>query len=315
MKLSLIENGLDFVLSAVENAKDGDDRGLKYSVLHVSDGVELILKERLRRKNWKLLFADPEKASEAALKSGDFPSVSFNICIKRLKKETTVNIEPYIPLLNLLRNLRNKFQHFEFEESREAIIPVVVSAWSFIYDFLHDELSDTIEANQTTIEKIKTGMMENETFIENRLSEIQPELEKLEKKSALILECPRCLQPSLIVQGGEDPYCLFCRYADIPENAVVEWYSQFVSAYDPEDWSIDYPLKTCFECGAETLVCSYESGSQALEHDWVCFSCGNSWSLKEVGHCSECGNPYQKSEDSVGFCDDCWDYKMNNDNT
>ena len=56
MNITLIENALDFILSAVEWAKGDDDRSLKYAILNLSDGVELILKERLRRAHWSLLF-------------------------------------------------------------------------------------------------------------------------------------------------------------------------------------------------------------------------------------------------------------------
>jgi len=40
--------------------------------LHLSDGVELVLKEELRREHWSLLFADVDKASESALKAGKY---------------------------------------------------------------------------------------------------------------------------------------------------------------------------------------------------------------------------------------------------
>lgn len=77
MNITLVENALDFILSAVEWAKGDDVRSLKYAILHLSDGVELILKEKLRRDHWSLLFADVDKANENALKTGDFKSVDF----------------------------------------------------------------------------------------------------------------------------------------------------------------------------------------------------------------------------------------------
>ena len=39
-------------------------------LLHMSSGVELLLKERLRREHWSLIFRDPDKASLSVLESG-----------------------------------------------------------------------------------------------------------------------------------------------------------------------------------------------------------------------------------------------------
>ena len=61
VSFSLLENGLDFVLSAVEHlGGNPSKRELKYAVLHLYSGAVLILKERLLREDWKLLFANPE---------------------------------------------------------------------------------------------------------------------------------------------------------------------------------------------------------------------------------------------------------------
>jgi hypothetical protein len=60
-----LENGLDFILRALEYlADDPTKRDLKYAVLHLHSGVELILKERLRREHWSLVFEKPEEASK-----------------------------------------------------------------------------------------------------------------------------------------------------------------------------------------------------------------------------------------------------------
>lgn len=75
MKITLIENALDFILSALEHAQVDEARSLKYAVLHLSDGVDLVLKEKLRREHWSLLFADINKASESALTSREFPGL------------------------------------------------------------------------------------------------------------------------------------------------------------------------------------------------------------------------------------------------
>jgi hypothetical protein len=73
VSFSLLENGLDFALSAVEHlGGTPSKRDLKYAVLHLYSGTVLVLKERLRRESWKLIFANPKKADEETFKEGNF---------------------------------------------------------------------------------------------------------------------------------------------------------------------------------------------------------------------------------------------------
>src|ERR1700682_2110385 len=84
---SLLENGLDFVLSSLEsltlasavgpsiggaapNAVSGQKRHLKYALLHLCSGVELVFKERIRQEYWQLLSADPEKSDSQEERNG-----------------------------------------------------------------------------------------------------------------------------------------------------------------------------------------------------------------------------------------------------
>ena len=57
-----IENAFDFALSALEYISNKHDKSaLKYAILHLSSGMEIILKEPLRRKHWAFIFEDVNK--------------------------------------------------------------------------------------------------------------------------------------------------------------------------------------------------------------------------------------------------------------
>lgn len=87
IEFTLLENGLDFVLSAVEHlGGDPSKRALKYAILHLYSGTLLILKERLFHEDWTLLFANPEKADEKRLESGDFTGPNLEQCLERLEE-------------------------------------------------------------------------------------------------------------------------------------------------------------------------------------------------------------------------------------
>lgn len=57
INFGLLENGLDFILSAIINLKEGDDKvKLKYGVLHLSAGVDLIFKYLLSKEHGRYYF-------------------------------------------------------------------------------------------------------------------------------------------------------------------------------------------------------------------------------------------------------------------
>jgi len=90
-----LENGLDFILRALGYLADDPTtkQDLKYAVLHSHSGVELILKERLRREHWSLVFEKPEEASKEKYESGKFISVQWKTCLNRLHEICEVEID------------------------------------------------------------------------------------------------------------------------------------------------------------------------------------------------------------------------------
>ena len=65
----MMANGLDFILNAAEQlvvaekSMDVKERGraYKYSLLHLSAGIELLMKSRLYIENWTYIVADIDK--------------------------------------------------------------------------------------------------------------------------------------------------------------------------------------------------------------------------------------------------------------
>src|SRR5436189_30259 len=76
LKLDLLENGIDFIRSGIENhfgQDESDSSARKYAVLHLFSGVLLILKERLRREHPSLIFEKVEDFGD-----DDRPTVSLS---------------------------------------------------------------------------------------------------------------------------------------------------------------------------------------------------------------------------------------------
>lgn len=84
VEFSMIENGLDFIATMLNytDNKEKNKYDVKYSVLHLSSGIELILKYKLMLLDWRDIFQDIKKADKDDLCSGDFISVYSKDCQK-----------------------------------------------------------------------------------------------------------------------------------------------------------------------------------------------------------------------------------------
>jgi hypothetical protein len=106
----LLENGLDFLASAVEHLRgDPSPRDLKYALLHLASGIELVLKERLRLHDPAQLYDRPAKFNQADFEAGNFYSANSAETVKRLITRAGVTIpEGAQTTLQLLREKRNR---------------------------------------------------------------------------------------------------------------------------------------------------------------------------------------------------------------
>lgn len=128
--LTMLENGLDFIVESIEylmklkcsKNKLKRNKNLKYGLLNLSSGIELILKYRLYRENWVYIVSDIKKVSIQRFIEGDFISVNLKEIFERLKDLCDVNIignkNIKEHVFTKLRNDRNKFEHFTIKEEQ-----------------------------------------------------------------------------------------------------------------------------------------------------------------------------------------------------
>lgn len=316
IKFDLLENAFDFILSALDHiAKPKTKSDLKYAILHLCAGQELVLKERLRREHWSLLFEDVNKANIRDFESGNFTSMSFKTCIERLKGICKISFlgkdERY--LFNL-RERRNRLEHFGIVDSAEALTGSAAYVLSVLLGFISNELSpnDFSDTEAHLLKKIRSKLGDFQRFVEKQLRQIEPDLKRAQKES-YVVPCPACYANTLAL--GDRPSCLFCGYSTEPEVAADEWIETILGkSYQSvlKDGE-DYPLYTCPECERETFVDVAPSGSQ-FEHDQcICFACGQAWKESSIDKCGSCGRPYVVEGDDWGMCPDCFRYQMSKD--
>ena len=86
LEMDVFYNALDYLNYGCGYLDDIQGTNIKYSVLSIWSGIELILKTRLMVEHWTLIYKDTNKANTSNFKTGDFESVNFKCCIERLEK-------------------------------------------------------------------------------------------------------------------------------------------------------------------------------------------------------------------------------------
>lgn len=303
---------MDFIASGMEQIARGNaKRDLKYGVLHLGAGIELVLKERLRLEGWRLIFANTDKADERLYASGNFRSVDFRQCLDRLEEHTTAEIsEPSRKTLEAYYDRRNRIQHFEFADSKEAIASATAEVLSILLDFIGAEFrqDDFEKSERNLIDSIRAGLQDFRRFTKERMEEIARELEALRAENVNLLQCPSCLQYTL--NPDVQVECVFCRYADDAEEAADLFIGNVlgVTEYSAMKDGEEYPHFWCPNCVNKAMV---DKGMG----DFVCFACGAEYRHGTLKVCPTCGEP----KDVDGFvgdrCTDCDEAYIQQDHT
>lgn len=137
----LLENAVDSIARAIElmaweDISDERSR-LKQAILSVSHGVELLLKERLRRVHPALVWEDVDKYPRL-----DARTIGVDKAIHRLSSIGAVSLgDDDIQLVKSLRNTRNAIEHFSWQTTRQEASLIVGRALSFAVAFAGEHLS------------------------------------------------------------------------------------------------------------------------------------------------------------------------------
>jgi len=301
VSFTLLENGLDFVLSAVDHlGGTPSKRELKYAVLHLYSGAVLILKERLFREDWTLLFANPEKADKKTFMAGTFRGPDLDQCLERLEIYDLKITDDHDRQLRLLADKRKRLEHFHFTDSAEAIIALTADVLSFVIEFISKELYDspTDNAQEKLLETIRRKLAHFGAFVAARWEAISSDIGSFDT----VITCSACLEDACVIQDGVE--CKFCGYKAEDGQAAADEYITNVmgmSRYRVEKDGDTWPICKCPACDWSTLV---DLGYKHHESQYICFKCGNTWKSAELSECLRCGEP--KKDHDMSICEDCF---------
>lgn len=295
--------GLEFIAEALKELSQADSqRDLKYPILHLSTGIELILKDRLLREHWALVFEKPENASRVTYDSGNFTSVSFSSCVKRLVEICGLHItESEQSHLRQFRDKRNRIEHFGRVDSAEALKSSAARVLSFLVDFIDAEFDHERLPldSKLAISDIQTKLSDFKEFVSKRLKAIE---NKLPTDRSSLIECSGCAQKTAVINQGVK--CLFCGRKSSGEEAAQDYDAEFVSH------KLD--SKECFEPTARCPSCEHislldrciEATDQAR---YLCFHCGRKFRTEDLDFCTRCCSPVHATQNNPegSLCDEC----------
>lgn len=140
IQFDLLANATDSVSYAIELLAwpdiRNDERRMKQAILSIAQGVELLLKERLRRIHPAFIFEDIDK-----FPSLDARTVGADRALVRLKSIANYQVrDSDRQLVRDLRRTRNAIEHAEWHTTLAEAKAIVGPALSFAIDFARTEL-------------------------------------------------------------------------------------------------------------------------------------------------------------------------------
>lgn len=300
--MELLENGLDEVASAVEHLGAAPTpRGLKRAVTELAGGVELILKERLHRLDWRELFDDVAIANEGDLRRGDFVSPATSEVLRRLKRRGITLPSGHRKRLDALRRRRNRIEHFALIDTEEAIRASTAGCLSVVVDFIVDELGvgTLSETERELFEQVRHALPRMDAYVSARRHDAAAALAQAHAASTVVT-CPSCDEDALVLDGAAS--CLFCHYHADPGEAADDYIGEVLGLveYVEVTQGGEWPRHTCPGCDHDALV---DTGADGDDRH-ICFSCGTTWRDGQIERCARCGEPLEV-DGELSVCNGC----------
>lgn len=317
---AVVENGLDFMESAVQHLAEANERDLRYAALHLNSAIETVVKARLAREHWTLVVADVDKARRPFYETGDFQSVSIKQALARLKEVAGSSCsDEEARRIDAVSKLRNRVAHFALHgDNPRATEATVARGLDVLLHFISRELlpgAESEEANavKAALERVGEQLGEIQVLVRERMKTLRPDLKAADPP---VLTCPGCAQGALVLGDGESAHCLYCFYQREGDVAAADYCGAVLgeSLYEAVKQGEQWSVHPCVNCSIDAFVSGFlpvsldqqaPVGLDVDENTWACFACGYSCSDQAVDTCARCGGITSAADDSLAVCSSC----------
>ncbi|MEU1826650.1 hypothetical protein ABZ502_29995 [Streptomyces abikoensis] len=288
-----VENGVDYLVSVADHlVGEGPPtpRDIKYAVLHLQAAAEVLLKARLQREHWSLVFKDPGTATREKFEKGDFESCTTDAALDRLKRIVGIPIDDKAAAdIKSLVKSRNALQHYGLTAPARAVEARAASVLDFLLAFVYDHLLPQLTREEAAgivshLDGVSETVRELQSFLTKRRNRLRGELKDCQDRT---LKCPDCAEWALVVGEGTGPTCRFChiQWPDGNDFLIGNWIAEY--------------RRTCPQCAEHTLIPAVSVAADKRLP--LCFGCGTVFEdLVECDNCTELTEP-----SDTGMCSDC----------
>jgi hypothetical protein len=283
IKYTLFENAIDSIIHGIEHLelaiKSGDKKDFKYSLLHLFQGAELLLKEVLVLISPVLIFdknslykncADPSTPTVDELYN--CKSIDINEICSELKKHYPKFFDNSArKIIENMAKERNKLQHFAIEFDSNDLKSKIIQLYGKVITPCYKILNKQIE----------TGTTEN--LLEEKLEEIYCFHQNADNEEAMLKVadedyargvCFKCNNYSMFIFYDKTSYPVkfYCTSCDLQRNTI-----------DVDEFNV------CPECGVNALI--YDETLQAGTCLWhKCANHRDGGILIDMEYCEKCKN-------------------------
>ncbi|MFJ6543194.1 hypothetical protein ACIQMP_21445 [Streptomyces sp. NPDC091385] len=239
MEFPPLPNALDYLESATRHLTGPKvtPRDVKYAVLHLHAGTEVLLKATLAKENWRLVFDDPARATRERYESGDFRSCTVVDALVRLRDNSKIAItDDDIKTVRALTRDRNALQHFGLTHSAAAVEARAATVVDFLLAAILSEDAfavDGREEESSPLFHIRRGLSNISLFVKQRMDRIAPQLAAAKDK---LLYCTSCGNRAAVDEPEKQrARCLYCDYLMDGDGYELEVeYRAFLKVGDAE---------------------------------------------------------------------------------
>lgn len=234
-----LANALDYLESATRHLTGPKvtPRDVKYAVLHLHAGTEVLLKATLAKEDWRLVFDDPARATWDRYESCDFRSCTVVDALVRLRDNLKISVTgDDIKAVRALTQDRNSLQHFGLTHNAAAVEARAATVVNFLLTtILSDDVFDVDDRDEerSSLFHIRRGLSEINVFVKQRMDRIAPQLAAAKDK---LLYCSSCGNRAAIDEPDQQrARCLYCDYLmDGGDYSLEVKYRAFLKVEDAE---------------------------------------------------------------------------------
>ncbi|MEU8911728.1 hypothetical protein [Streptomyces nigrescens] len=324
-----VRNGLDYLIDVIERLLppvDADGRvgevsdiNLKYALLHLHAGAEVLIKARLEQEHWSLVVQDalPKNrqangVTRAQFRRGHFKTIGMEEALDRLKQIAEINLDDHRDALTQLTETRNALQHYGLNQTAAAVQSQATAVLDFLITFIHEHLRADLpreERDQVdwALHEMRGRLGRLSDFVRGRMALVAP---GLRDQVAKVVACPVCAQMAIVI-GTTPIICRFCfGHWKGPRDAAIHYsYNQA----KPPTYGLDQrhqhgrevSVHFCPECDEGALVFGAITAAAPERITFLCFACGTDFDQQLCT--GGCGNLIRRDAEAAGtgLCPKC----------